>query len=350
MLVTLALITGVFCSVGFAKVLDVAAFEERVAKLEQAAEEYEDGDSDPPGSDAFKNCTYSPEVLSALPAALNKSRRAGAVWVVCKLLEPLEKADVEDIRKLMPVLGGLHARYVRYRPFPKIPPGQARQLDLPPEMNRNTSAEDALRALATMSERHEKKFAADLVVHKMNVQAKDLETIIVRLRMKANLPAEDKRNIAAMLKHLNDGYLMYQMILNGVIKEAPNMDEKRAQMFYEALARLYPAAKYMEARFYSYTDINFNPAGTSEPMPVKHLPGSNIAKALNALAPIAKLPTVAPVTTSTVQARKDLESAKKNLTGKTTNPKKAKALLERSIKTGDSDTKKEAQALLSRIK
>ncbi|HUT62237.1 MAG TPA: hypothetical protein VNA25_30735 [Phycisphaerae bacterium] len=292
--------------------LDKAGFEEFLGKVQAAAELWAKDDPNDPLAEAHKTAAYTSQSVPLLKAASGGLRGDAAVFVAAKLVAPLLNSDSGTITEALPIVKSLHTRLARYRDLPKFPAGMLRTLKLP-DKPPGGSAEGSLRAMATFSERRNKKIEAEAKVIHHNVQALELEQVCIRLLLKANQPNEDLRVVEHLAKLEKEGQSTYQNVLDAIKLEAPTMSADRAGKMYDFLLALGKRLEMTDSNCMDPTNAVILTDQNSRFFHGPRFPGMDILAVVNVLAPVAHKPTITLPTMEEVLATSSLNHIKARL-------------------------------------
>jgi hypothetical protein len=259
--------------------------------------------ADKPADSALENkikaVTYDDDGARVMVSLLNEY--AGKpdpvnLYVATKLLQPLTMAKTEVVRKAMPGAKEVCKRLIRYVDFPKLSKAEEDALKVPndPKM----SVDDVVKAKERVQKVQEQKIAKDRATKLHNEQAFRLEKMMYKLMILAGDEAFDKEVLEAIFKAEREGTRLFFDLLGMVRSEASKMDEKRAKVYYDTLAKMSKMpvdGREMRMRKAKYKDLGtprLNPTGESGYEAKDDYPGIAILTTLNQVATSAKQPSL----------------------------------------------------------
>jgi hypothetical protein len=262
----------VFCAAGAAqaddpnapRVLDKQGLNELAEKLVKDGQALYAGERpEKKPAERLAGVTYGKEALDVLPAVLNTRRPLDvATWTVNQLLQPLLKADKEDIRRHMRVIQVIHRRFSRYTPPPTYRKSQLKQLAFPENIDR-MPPEHSLLIIERVQELRQKKMLRDLQYKFKNDASADLERTVFTLMMKAQNVDLDRDLITLLKNYERQNKWTFIDVVNVLEDHASQCVKSRAEYFFRELERFAESKKYHQTKLVKLGEMKVMPAENS---------------------------------------------------------------------------------------
>ncbi len=210
-------------------------FEKLLTALKSEAETFANsgGDEEPKPSPVVAKVQYSMNSVNGLVRALSTRHGKGLVdlYVYYQLLQPLNMAGNDLLRRLRPTLAGLLLHRCVYQPMKRWPRSTLVALNPPA----NLPEQKLMKLMEKLQKlRREKKVAEEIIVkHNRTVAA--LEATLKKLLVMMADPAADEVLLKKLWAEQTQGSLRYEQTLSVIKAEAVHMNPKTAKYYYDSI-------------------------------------------------------------------------------------------------------------------
>ncbi|MFP4054241.1 MAG: hypothetical protein ACLFV7_10315 [Phycisphaerae bacterium] len=253
------------------KVLDKEGINELAEKLVKDGQALYAGERpEMKPAERLANVTYGKEAMDVLPAVLTSRRPLDvATWTLNQLLQPLLKADKEDIRRHMRVIQSIHRRFSRYSPPLTYHKSQLKQLAFPDDIDR-LPPERSLLVIERVQKLRQKKMFRDLQHKFKNDASADLEKTVFKLMMKAQDVDVDRDLIRLLQSYERQNKWTFVDLLDVLKHHASECVKSRAEYFFRELKNLAESKKYHQTKLVKLGEMKVMPAENSH-FPTQHI-------------------------------------------------------------------------------
>lgn len=226
--------------------------------------------------------------LTQLRIRLAVLQKPSGVYVAYRLLDPLQRADKELIRKVIASAKSTQRRVGTYMKMPPCPKGAVKL----PGYQEGFDAEQMLRRLDAIQEKRQKKMDRERPVAKHNRAAYRLEQLVYRLLLLADETKHDNHAINMLVKAERMKLYSFIDMVGTLGNLAPKMEQERAEKIHKLILKLGTHLKWKAKSYLHPGKSVISPGGESTFFKQHAFPGIHLLNLANKLAKAAKAPAV----------------------------------------------------------